>query len=143
MKTKIKPHIQIHVEGDGHDIFRALNKPELKNQYESFIGNNEPLFEDEPDYRVGSISVDSMPMLVKTIIALHGVAKKLCLYISGQNEDKSIYHSAWIGEAKPPYTTGAEITINESVLTDGIRKAAKDAYEILGDALMLRINEQP
>lgn len=147
MKTDTKLNIQLHVEGYASDIFKDLDKPELKNQYESFRENNSPLFEDEPDWRTGAIPITSMPMLIQTIVALtkqENLAarrRKLCLYISGENKEKTMSYTAWIGDDQPSYGTGGQIEIKESALADDIRKAAKDAHKILGQVLNLKINE--
>lgn len=144
MKTETRLDVQLHIEGYSRDIFNALHKPELKNQYESYLGNNTPMFEDEPDYRVGSIPIDSMESLLKTIQALNGVAKTMALYISGGSKETGVEFDAFIGDGNgspTSYKSGGEIKINESVLTEGIRTAAKNAYKTLGDALGIRTDE--
>lgn len=147
MKTEMKLNIQLHVEGYAQDIFRDLNKPELKQQYESFVMDNAPLFDDEPDWRVGAIPIDSMPTLIKTIQALAhpdnlaSRRRKLCLFISGENKEKNMGYSAWIGDDRPSSMTGGEIRIKEEQLTGIMRDAARKAHGILSAALSLQPNE--
>ncbi len=148
MKTKTKLSVQLHVEGYASDIFQDLHKPELKDQYASFLANNEPLFEDEPDWRTGAIPIDSMPTLIKTIATLAhpdnpaSRRRKLCLYISGENDEKSMEFTAWIGDDQPSYKTGGEIRVKESVLSDNLRQAAVSANKILSDSLSLGMGER-
>lgn len=147
MKTKTKLNIQLHIEGYASDIFRDLHKPELKQQYENFLENNSPLFEDEPDWRVGAIQIDSMPTLVKTIMALSkpdnlaSRRTKMCLYVSGENEEKTMSYTSWIGTEDYSHKSGGEIEIKEEKLTEGIRDAARKAHGILNSALKLGLNE--
>jgi hypothetical protein len=142
MKTEMKLNILLHVEGYSSDIFKVLSTPELKEQYESYLGTNEPLFEDDPSYRLGSISIDSMESLLKTVRALDGVAKKLAVYISGDNKEAGINFSGFIGDHTHGYKTGCEVRVDEGKLNGVIRDAAKEANRILSNALMLRIDER-
>lgn len=137
MKIETKINTQLHIEGYASDIFTALSNPELKNQYESYLSNNEPLFDDEPDYRVGAVHIDSINDLVKTILALGKAAKKLALYVSSADKESGAQFNAFIGDNSSSYCSGAEIKINESLLTEGIRTAATSAYKTLGESLKI------